>query len=51
MSKKPETVLTTIRVERELWAKVKVQAFSEHLSATELVIKSMEAYLKAKGAR
>jgi predicted DNA-binding ribbon-helix-helix protein len=49
-AKKP-TVITTMRVDREFWGKVRNQAFNEGLSATALVVKVLSEYVKTKGGK
>jgi|HubBroStandDraft_2_1064218.scaffolds.fasta_scaffold281183_2 hypothetical protein len=43
--KKPQ-VITTMRVDREFWGKVRSRAFSEGLSVTALVVKVLSDYLR-----
>jgi predicted DNA-binding ribbon-helix-helix protein len=49
-AKAKDQVITTMRVDREFWGKVRAQAFDEHLSVTALVVKVLDEYLK-KGDR
>jgi hypothetical protein len=43
---KPAQVITTMRVDREFWGKVRTRAFDESLSVTALVVKVLTEYLK-----
>jgi hypothetical protein len=51
MTKPSEEVMTTLRVSRAFWAKVRTQAFAEGISTREFVLKALEAYLKTKGVK
>jgi hypothetical protein len=43
---KQDLVITTARVPREFWGKVRARAFEEGLGTGELIIKALEQYLK-----
>ncbi len=43
---KQQQVITTMRVDREFWGKVRARAFEEHLSVTAFVVKALTEYLK-----
>ena len=44
---KQDLVITTARIPREFWGKVRARAFEEKIGTGELIIKSLEQYLKA----
>ncbi len=46
-----EIVRTTIRVPRSLWDAVRHRAIDDSSDAQELVIRSLQQYLKQKGGR
>lgn len=39
-------VITTVRIERGFWGKVRIRAYEEGLGTGELIIKALEQYLK-----
>lgn len=43
---KPDLVITTARIPREFWGKVRARAFEEKIGTGELIIKALELYLK-----
>jgi hypothetical protein len=43
---KEEVVMTTVRVPREFWGKVRIRAFEEGLGTGALIIKALEQYMK-----
>jgi hypothetical protein len=45
---KGKQVITTMRIDREFWGKVRTQAFAEGLSVTALVVKVLGEYLKER---
>jgi hypothetical protein len=47
--KEEETLKTSFKVSRKLWRDAHVRALDEGLEFQELVVKALEAYLKAKG--
>jgi hypothetical protein len=43
---KQDLVITTARIPREFWGKVRARAFEENMGTGELIIKALEQYLK-----
>ena len=48
-AKPKQHLITTMRVDREFWGKVRARAFEEHMSVTALVVKVLGEYLRTKG--
>lgn len=44
-------VITTMRVDREFWGKVRTRAFDEGISVTALVVKVLGEYLRKGESR
>jgi len=45
-SKQPDLVITTARIPREFWGKVRARAFEEKIGTGALIIKALEQYMK-----
>jgi hypothetical protein len=48
---KPDLVITTIRADRQFWAKVRIRAFEEKISVGALTLKALAEYLKREGGK
>jgi predicted DNA-binding ribbon-helix-helix protein len=48
---KDERIMTTLRIPREFWGKVRAQAFEEKLTTGDLVIKALAEYLTKRGGK
>jgi hypothetical protein len=46
---KRELVITTVRVPRVFWGKVRARAFEEGLGTGELIIRALSEYLRKGG--
>ena len=48
---KQDLVITTARIPRDFWARVRARAVREHLGTGELIIKALTEYLKKEVER
>jgi hypothetical protein len=53
MKKKPkeELIMTTARIPRQFWAKVRARAFEEKIGTGDLIIRALAEYLKKGESR
>jgi Ribbon-helix-helix protein, copG family len=48
---KKQTIKTSIYIDRELWNEVKILAIRQGVTATEVLERALESYIKAKGSK